>query len=178
MKPSKISSLSNIFTSFRVALLPLLIISEMRDRIGLSFVLLIAIGLSDVFDGLSARWNEGQSPFGAVFDLAADFTVIFTLFVFYYIEGTFPLFLLILAIMSFSTFSIYCVTKGRVCKNTVGQYTGAVLYGSLLLIFFMRLFLNDLFSITLLVTLSISSLYLVVSIIENVILLLRKQGMV
>lgn len=95
--PSKISSLSNIFTSLRVALLPLLIISEMRDRIELSFVLLIAIGLSDVFDGLSARWNEGQSPFGAVFDLAAGFTVIFTLFVFYYyyIEGTFPLFLLI-----------------------------------------------------------------------------------
>ncbi|MBA7664774.1 hypothetical protein ES703_72837 [subsurface metagenome] len=174
MKPLQIFSTANILTILRVVLTPLIIISEIRERSVLSFVIFGLIGTSDVFDGLLARWTGNDNRFGAVFDLAADFFVIFSLFLLFYWKGIFPLLLLIFAFLSAVTFCLNCLAKKGLSKNTIGQYTGAVLFGGVLTYFFVRLFLKDLYAPALRVIIAASLIYLAISIIENIVILFKR----
>ncbi len=173
MKTQRVLTIANLLTTLRIILLPFLLLAESHEKNGLSFAFLIIIGLSDFFDGLSARrWNNASSV-GAVYDIAVDFTVIYALLILFYLKHTFPLLLLMLTLLSMLSFSATCVQSKEICKHALGQYTGTVLFSGMLIFYFTRVFLEDYSSLVLRVIISIMSLYLVLSIVENTVLIIK-----
>lgn len=168
-----LSSPAHILTFLRVCLVPLLILSEKGQKNVFSLILLIVVVLSDIFDGMLARRMKKMNGFGAVFDMTADVLVVGALYIFLYRNGTLPLLLVILMFVSFSSFSTCCVIKKEVVKNTIGQYTGAVLMAGLLCIFSVRCIFKEHYYVAVLISAAVSSLYLLSSTIENIALLIR-----
>lgn len=63
---------ANQLTFCRLVAIPLLLICLLQGRNGLALALFVAAGLTDLLDGLVARWLDQRSALGAFLDPAAD----------------------------------------------------------------------------------------------------------
>jgi cardiolipin synthase len=158
---------ANICTALRLVLLPPLMWLLAQERFLLSLFLIALIGLSDLLDGWLARRMSTVSPFGAIFDVCADCVVIFALQGYLIAEGCWRPYLLAFSLMSVGSFGICATVRGKLSKNSLGQYTGAVLLIAFLLLALSRAVQPGLWEKILRVAGPLIALYLGLSILEN-----------
>ena len=77
--PPELFTLPNLLTEFRILCLPFLLFLAWQDYETAFMVLLAAAFLSDVLDGLAARWTGQISQFGARLDSWADVSLFVTI---------------------------------------------------------------------------------------------------
>lgn len=65
-------NLANQLTFLRLVAVPFFLISVLQSRFGLAFVLFGLAAITDLLDGLIARYFKQQTPLGAYLDPAAD----------------------------------------------------------------------------------------------------------
>lgn len=83
-------TLATLFTLARIIIVPFLMIAIVRQEWLLACILLVSAALSDMFDGLCARWMQEETDFGAALDPLADkFLVITSYCSFMYAESSF-----------------------------------------------------------------------------------------
>lgn len=124
---SNLWTAANLCTILRVLFLPLVVRSYLLERFVLSFFLIALIGLSDMLDGWIARRTNTASRLGAIMDVAADCVVIFVIQGFLLVKSDWPMYLLVLSLLSIVSFVFCVLLKGSVSKNLFGRYIGAVL---------------------------------------------------
>lgn len=66
------ATLSNQLTFLRLVAVPFFIIAVLDARFGWALVLFLMAGVTDLLDGLTARWLKQGTPLGAYLDPAAD----------------------------------------------------------------------------------------------------------
>ena len=131
---SNLCTAANLCTAMRVALLPLVIPLYLSERFVLSFLVISLIGLSDICDGRIARRTNTASVLGAIMDVTADCLTVFVIQGFLLATGDWPLYLLILSLLSIALFALHVGIKGQLAKTHLGRYTGAVLVTAFLVI--------------------------------------------
>jgi cardiolipin synthase len=94
---------ANQITLFRMFLIPAFVIFVVYDRAGWALVTFLVAGITDLFDGLIARWRGQQTSLGAFLDPMADKLLLVTTFVVLTLPNSgavnrFPLWLTILVI--------------------------------------------------------------------------------
>jgi phosphatidylglycerophosphate synthase len=154
-------------------LLPPLLAAEIRGMPVAALVLLAACALTDLLDGRAARRMEQCSRFGALFDVSADFALVFSLYLLYVARGLFPLgsLLLALILLSVLSFALCCLLKKRFVKQRLGRYTGALLLAGMLWLFVIRLFSARLHAASLPVVAAVVIIGLLLSLAENLLFL-------
>lgn len=95
---SGILTVPNQITLLRLAFLPFFIISIIYDRYGWALALLLAAGLTDLFDGLLARWLGQKTALGAYLDPIADKLLLSSSFVLLAAKGKLEWWLAILVL--------------------------------------------------------------------------------
>ena len=63
---------ANQLTLLRMGLAPVLVVLVLNHEMGWAFATLVLAGLTDLFDGLIARWGHQQTTLGAMLDPVAD----------------------------------------------------------------------------------------------------------
>jgi phosphatidylglycerophosphate synthase len=84
--------LADSLTLSRLLLAPVFLSLHGKEAFGLCFLTMLGIGLSDILDGLVARKLGSPAVYGAALDAGVDFAVLFTLSVYYFLSGIYPLF--------------------------------------------------------------------------------------
>ena len=114
-------------SSLRLAVLPLFIYLYSAGDVTLCLILLGFAAATDFFDGYIARKLEATSKFGAYYDAATDFTLMFGIFTFFMLLGLYPVWLPILIAISFAQFLITSHFSAKF-YDPVGKYMGSALY--------------------------------------------------
>jgi CDP-diacylglycerol---glycerol-3-phosphate 3-phosphatidyltransferase len=161
--------LVNALTLCRIPLALAVAYFDGEGRFQVCFAIMVAIGLSDLLDGIAARRLGCSTRVGAVLDATVDFLVVLFLTLWFFVTGRYPVFLPVLVLLAFGLFALSGLRKKGLVKTRFGRYTGAVLYAALGLDLAARGFAPGLAAIADLTTASASSLILVVSILENVV---------
>ena len=96
-------NLANILTVFRMALIPLFIISVVYGQPRLALLVFLLAGITDILDGFIARYFNQKTPLGAILDPMADKLMITSAFVVLTLKGpglvyTIPLWVPVLTI--------------------------------------------------------------------------------
>src|SRR6266496_4225887 len=73
----------NILTLLRLLAVPVFIMASFRGHYTLAFVLFVSAAVTDILDGAIARRFNQRSRLGALFDPAADETMMITGYVYY-----------------------------------------------------------------------------------------------
>ncbi|HEX9163422.1 MAG TPA: CDP-alcohol phosphatidyltransferase family protein [Thermoanaerobaculia bacterium] len=73
----------NILTLLRLLLVPVFIAASIREHFTLAFVLFVSAAATDILDGMIARRFNQKSRIGAIFDPAADKTMMISGYLFY-----------------------------------------------------------------------------------------------
>ena len=154
-------------TIIRVALLPLLVPFYLSERFALSFLLISLIGLSDIFDGRIARRTNTASTLGAIMDVSADCLTVFVIQGILLAAGDWPLYLLVLTLLSIATFTFHAGVKGRIAKSRLGRYTGAVLVTTFLAVALCKAINPSLWIIVNPFLSPLVGTFLILSIVEN-----------
>ena len=118
---------ANFCTVLRVSILPILIRSYSVERYLLSFFLVSLIGLSDILDGWIARKTNTANKLGAILDVSADCAVVFIFQGHLMMVNDWPVYLLVLSLISILSFCLCALMRRMVSKNLFGQYIGAVI---------------------------------------------------
>jgi len=79
-RAKKIMTLANKITLFRILLIPAIVIFLIEDRLTLATALLVFSILTDLLDGLAARWLKEQTRLGAFLDPLADKLLLISIF--------------------------------------------------------------------------------------------------
>ncbi|HYH07367.1 MAG TPA: CDP-alcohol phosphatidyltransferase family protein [Thermoanaerobaculia bacterium] len=80
----------NILTGLRLLLVPCFLGASMRGLYAVAFVIFVTAAVTDILDGwLARRWNV-RSKFGALFDPAADKTLMVCGFLYYTLAHDLP----------------------------------------------------------------------------------------
>lgn len=87
---SKIVTLPNLLTVFRMVLIPIFVSLLFYQRFLLALIVFIAAGITDGLDGLLARRFHQQSQLGTVLDPIADKLMLVTAFVVLSMRSVFP----------------------------------------------------------------------------------------
>jgi cardiolipin synthase len=95
---SGLLTVPNQITLLRLAFLPFFVISIIYDRYGWALALLLAAGLTDLFDGLVARWLGQKTALGAYLDPVADKLLLSSSFVLLALKGKLEWWLAILVL--------------------------------------------------------------------------------
>jgi len=95
-------TIPNLLTLARLIAVPLFILASFRGQYTLAFVLFVAAAVTDFFDGMIARRFNQRSRIGAIFDPAADKTMMVCGFLFYTLRRTVP----VVAIPAWLTFTV------------------------------------------------------------------------
>jgi phosphatidylglycerophosphate synthase len=164
---SSLWTAANLCTVTRVALLPLLVPFYLSERFILSFLLILLIGLSDIFDGRLARRTNTASTFGAIMDVSADCLTIFVIQGFLLATGDWQLYLLLLSLLSIATFSVHAGVRGRIAKTRFGRYTGAVLVTAFLVATLCKAIQPSLWTMIAPILCPLVGTFLMLSIVEN-----------
>jgi cardiolipin synthase len=85
-----IFTLANQLTLLRLLLIPFLALAILGGNYGWGLGLLTVAGLSDLLDGMLARWLQQRTPLGAVLDPIADKLLLSTSFVVLSVSGAVP----------------------------------------------------------------------------------------
>ena len=167
MKP--LISPPDILSLLRIILLPAVVVSADFDHPILALLLLCAACLSDVLDGKLARTTGIQSRFGEGLDVICDFFFILGLMIYLNVQKILPLYPILLVFLSIGTFAACCLARGSMNKNPIGRHTGSVLYGMLCCFFAAEVIPS--ISSRIPAAVVFASIFLVISIVENLILL-------
>lgn len=87
---SRIITLPNLLTIFRMALIPVFVSLLFYQKFLLALGVFLAAGITDGLDGLLARRFHQQSPLGRILDPIADKMMLVTSFVVLSMRGVFP----------------------------------------------------------------------------------------
>ena len=87
---SRIITLPNVLTIFRMALIPLFVSLLFYQRFLPALGTFIIAGITDGLDGLLARRFQQQSPLGRILDPIADKLMLVTSFIVLTMKGVFP----------------------------------------------------------------------------------------
>ncbi len=71
----------------RVVLIPVFLFESFRGRFLLAFILWVTAAVTDIFDGIIARWLNQRSRLGAILDPAADKTMMISGYLYYTLAG-------------------------------------------------------------------------------------------
>ena len=123
---------------------------------------------TDFLDGYLARKLGVSSKFGTYFDVIADFTLVFSLFIAFGSEGFYADWIQILVAAVFTGFMLTSRSSSRV-YDPVGKYYGSLLYGAIGL----RLLFSGPFFCSV-VTVGVAT-FSVVSILSRATFLLKRQ---
>jgi len=160
--------LANLITFSRIAFIPFLIISELQEKYVQSLIIILLISMSDIVDGMVAKQAESNCKGGDIFDIAADFMVVLSIFVLWYLKQMVSAYIIFLILFSFITFGYISFLKKKIVKSKIGKYVGAVCFLGITVIIFTRLYFKEIYVISQNLVLIIVSIYLIISIIENV----------
>ncbi len=120
-------AIPTFISSLRIAALPLFIYLYNIGNVTSCLILLAFCAATDFLDGYLARKLKVTSRFGAYYDSTTDFTLMMGVFAVFYVEGYYPVWLLLLVTVSFAQFlatSFY----GKKLYDPVGRYLGSALY--------------------------------------------------
>ncbi len=101
--------LPSIISSARVITLPFLILSIINGQVVLGDALFIFAMVTDFVDGHLARRLGVSAKSGACIDVAVDFLFIGGMFLFFVVEGIYPVWLLFLIAFMFVQFKVTSV---------------------------------------------------------------------
>src|SRR5256714_8211752 len=87
---SRIITLPNVLTVFRMALIPVFVSLLFYQQFLLALAVFVIAGITDGLDGLLARRFHQQSPLGRILDPIADKMMLVTSFVVLSMRGVFP----------------------------------------------------------------------------------------
>jgi cardiolipin synthase len=88
---SRIITLPNVLTVFRMALIPVFVSLLFYQKFLLALGVFIVAGITDGLDGLLARRFHQQSPLGRILDPIADKMMLVTSFVVLSMRGVYPI---------------------------------------------------------------------------------------
>jgi len=131
-------------------------------------MIMLLISMSDIIDGMVAKQAENNCKGGDIFDIVADFMVVLSIFVLWYLKQTVSAYIVFLIIFSFITFAYISFLKKKVVKNKIGKYVGAVCFSGITVIIFTRLYFEKIYINLQDPVIIIISIYLIISIIENI----------
>lgn len=160
--------LANLITFSRIAFIPFLIISELQEKYVLSLIIILLISISDIIDGMVAKQAERNCKGGDIFDIVADFMVVLSIFVLWYLKQMVSAYIIFLILFSFITFGYISFLKKKIVKNKIGKYVGAVCFLGITVIIFSRLYFKEIHVSSQNLVVVIISIYLIISIIENI----------
>ena len=162
------SFLANLITFSRIVFIPFLIIGELQEKYVNSLIIILLISMSDIIDGMVAKQAEGNYKGGDVFDIVADFMVVLSVFVLWYLKQRVSVYIIFLILFSFITFGYISFLKKKIVKNKIGKYVGAVCFSGITVIIFTRLYFKEIYISSQNLVVIIISIYLIISIIENI----------
>jgi len=87
---SRIITLPNVLTIFRMVLIPIFVSLLFYQRFVLALIVFIGAGITDGLDGLLARRFQQQSQLGTILDPIADKLMLVTAFVVLSMRSVFP----------------------------------------------------------------------------------------
>jgi len=87
---SRIITLPNLLTVFRMALIPVFVSLLFYQKFVLALAVFVVAGITDGLDGLFARRFQQQSPLGRILDPVADKMMLVTSFVVLSMRNVFP----------------------------------------------------------------------------------------
>ena len=160
--------LANLITFSRIAFIPFLIMGELQEKYVQSLIIILLISMSDIIDGMVARQAESNCKGGDIFDIAADFMVVLSVFVLWYLKQMVSVYIIFLILLSFITFVYISFLKKKVVKNKIGKYVGTVCFLGITVIIFTRLYFKEIYIGSQNLVVVIISIYLIISIIENI----------
>lgn len=167
--------LANLITFSRIFFIPFLIIGELQEKYVQSLIVMLLISMSDIVDGMVAKQAKSNYKVGDIFDIVADFMVVLSIFVLWYLKQIMPIYIIFLILFSFVTFIYISFLKKKIVKNKIGQYAGAVCFSGIIVIIFTRLYFEEIYIRVQNVVLIIISIYLIMSIIENIGKVIKKN---
>jgi CDP-diacylglycerol--glycerol-3-phosphate 3-phosphatidyltransferase len=124
--------------------------------------------MSDIIDGMVAKQAESNCKGGDIFDIVADFMVVLSIFVLWYLKQMVPAYIIFLILFSFVAFGYISFLKKKIVKNKIGKYVGAVCFLGITVIIFTRLYFKEIYIGLQNLVVVIISVYLIISIIENI----------
>lgn len=124
--------------------------------------------MTDIIDGMVAKQAENNCKGGDIFDIVADFMVVLSIFVLWYLKQMVSVYIIFLILFSFITFGYISFLKKKIVKNIIGKYVGAVCFLGITVIIFSRLYFKEIYIGSQNLVVIIISIYLVISIIENI----------
>src|SRR5438067_13629174 len=87
---TRIITLPNVLTVFRMALIPVFVSLLFYQRFLFALAIFVIAGITDGLDGLLARRFHQQSPLGRILDPIADKMMLVTSFIVLSMKGVFP----------------------------------------------------------------------------------------
>ncbi len=114
-------------SSIRIAVLPLFFILYNAGNTILCLALFAVAAATDLFDGYLARRLNVTTTFGAYYDAATDFVLLFGAFTFFALKGFYAAWLPLLIVVSFALFLISSLYAKKL-YDPIGRYTGSALY--------------------------------------------------
>ena len=160
--------LANLITFSRIVFIPFLIISELQEKYVQSLIIILLISMSDIIDGMVAKQAESSCKGGDIFDVIADFMVVLSIFVLWYLKQMVSAYIIFLILFSFIAFGYISFLKKKIIKNKIGKYVGAVCFLGITVIIFTRLYFKEVYIVSQNLVVVIISIYLIISIIENI----------
>ena len=101
--------------------------------------------MSDIIDGMVAKQAESSCKGGDIFDLVADFMVVLSIFVLWYLKQMVSAYIIFLILLSFITFGYISFLKKKIVKNKIGKYVGAICFLGITVIIFTRLYFKEMY---------------------------------
>ena len=141
---------------------------ELQEKYFQSLMIILLISMSDIVDGMVARQAESSCKGGDIFDIVADFMVVLSVFILWYLKQMVSIYIIFLILFSFITFVYISFLKKKIIKNKIGKYLGAVCFSGITVIIFTRLYFKEIYIGMQNLVVAIISIYLIVSIIENI----------
>ena len=120
-------ALPTAITSLRIALLPLFFFLFNEGNITAGLLLFAFCVATDLVDGYLARKLNVTSKFGAYYDAATDFSFVSGIFAIFYLNGLYPVWLLLLIAASFGQFLVTSCYAKKI-YDPIGKYLGSALY--------------------------------------------------
>lgn len=160
--------LANLITFSRIVFIPFLIISELQEKYVQSLIIILLISMSDIIDGMVAKQVGNNCKGGDIFDIVADFMVVLSIFVLWYLKQRVSIYIIFLILFSFITFGYISFLKKKIVKNKIGKYVGAVCFLGITVIIFTRLYFKEMYIGSQNLVVIIISIYLIISIVENI----------
>jgi len=127
LKAIKQMVFQSAITSFRVAVIPLVLYFLSTGNSTLFLALFLFSSFTDLADGYVARNIKTASKAGAYYDSIADFSLIAGVFAVFAVKGLYPSWVLAIIAISFGQFIITSLRREGI-YDPVGKYFGSLLY--------------------------------------------------